>query len=247
MKRPPSGEWVDARSYSSGRPGCTLTRGWAAAVGRIGWRKFLCWYKLADPFLHLPGCPTPSRLSHPFRLADEQPRAFSARALARCIRGLRCRGPGSPAQASPPAQPNGNPSVAKPNEPGRWANPKEPERGGPAGGLAFVATCANEPERAAISERTQLVAAFPDRTPVRVPNEPERRRVHERTQALRRSERTRARPYPNLGPPVEPHELSPSGAQSEPTRVRGIGVNSGSAQLHERTRASSKAQRPERG
>jgi hypothetical protein len=40
MKRPPSSEWVAARSYSLGRPGRDLMRGWAAAVGRIGWRDF---------------------------------------------------------------------------------------------------------------------------------------------------------------------------------------------------------------
>jgi hypothetical protein len=81
----------------------------------------------------------------------------------------------APLPWSSPAKPNELEQRATPNEPERCGDPNEPERRGRASGLAFLAVCTNEPERAAISERTQLMAPFPEGTRGANSNEPERR------------------------------------------------------------------------
>ena len=63
-------------------------------------------------------------------------------------------------------------------------NPNEPERGGSAGGLAFVATCANETRARGGIRRSSARGGIPERTRgVRVPNEPEPCALSERTRA----------------------------------------------------------------
>jgi hypothetical protein len=172
-------------------------------VARTAWREFLCWYKLADLFLHLPGCSMSNR-------GRSRAGACALNSWRRLLRGAD-RGAGLRSQAEPERCGTSEPPAARiPNEPERGGirttpngagDPKEPERH-------------RKPKQAGLggSRRVRLPTRLHERTQAgRDPNEPEWRRRSERTRAPSQTKASRARRHPASSTSNRVTRTNPSG------------------------------------